>query len=213
MKRRQLHRRVAAVAKASVAVVALVPALVLAPWRDAAAEPAGPSRWSLDVGAVVGFPAAPAAFQDNWNSAWGLEGGLQRRFGSRFEWGLRGQFVQFALGDLPGEEVLGGARRFGRIASPVTMRVWSNRGNAAVVIDGDAGYVHQSIEQVSHALQPPKPGPTDGFSAGCGVAWRRRLYAATDIVLGVRQTWAFLPDATARYTTLLVGARAPLGAR
>ena len=203
MKSRQLHRLAAA----------LLAPVVLATAGPAGAQPSSPSVWGLDVGAVVGFPVAPAAFQDNWNTAWGLEGSLQRRLDSRVEWGLRGQFVQFALADLAGEDVLGGARRFGRITSPVTVRVWSNRSNATVVIDADAGYVHQSIEQVSHALDPPKTGPSDGFSAACGVAWRRQLYDATEIVLGLRHTWAFLPDETARYTTLMVGARAPLGVR
>jgi hypothetical protein len=221
MRSSQLHRQPAVFATANLAAalarVALA-ATALAVLGPAAAAPAGAqtlnaSPWSLDIGAVAGFPAAPAPFQDNWNSAWGLEGGLRRRFGSRIEWGLRAQFVQFRLGDIPGEEVLGGARSVGRIASPVALRVWSSSSNTVIVIDGDAGYVHQSIEQVSHALHPPKPGPADGFSAACGVEWRRRLYAATDLVLGVRHTWAFLPDETARYTTLLLGARAPVGAR
>ena len=176
--------------------------------RQAAAQ----GRWSCQAEFFAGEPVAAAEFSDGWNYGLGLGGGVARAFGSRFEIGLAGDFVQFKLADIPDAAESGGQRRFSRLEVPLRVLAWEHNGfhRLQVVVQAGAGYVHESIDPISGGIAPGRPFRSDGNTYE-GSLWLSRLfYQRTRWFVGGRLTHLDLPDHKPEYWTFHIGARMPL---
>lgn len=181
--------------------------------RDDAAAVATP--WSVHVAAIGARPSAPADFETRWNHGLGVVGGLRRRLGERFAVGLEGEFVHFGLGDVEADvDVIGGARRHGRVAVPVDLTLYRHPGpgRAELRLHGSAGWVHESIEAISGIASPSRPVRSDGVVVSGGLSLSRRLFAAARWSVAGRVAHADLEAGRATHVDLLLGAEIPLQA-
>jgi hypothetical protein len=182
---------------------------------DAAIAPrgAGASHWVLQATAVGGWPVAPVAFKSGWRSGFGLGGSLRRWLGTHVQLGFEAEFLQFRLGSVPGGvDVIGGARRFGRLAVPLELHVFEHRGEhrGSIALQVSAGYVHESVESVSGSPVPRNSLRDDGPAYTAGIAFSRRLYNDTRWSLGGRYSAIALGGEMPQHVTLVLGAEMPL---
>jgi hypothetical protein len=183
-----------------------------APRADAAAVA---TPWSVHVAAIGALPSAPADFETRWNHGFGVVGGLRRQLGERFAVGLEGEFVHFGLGEVEADvDVIGGARRHGRVAVPVDVTLYRHPGpgRAELRLHGSAGWVHESIEAISGIASPSRPVRSDGVVVSGGLSLSRRLFAAARWSVAGRVAHADLEAGRATHVDLLLGAEIPLQA-
>ena len=114
--------------------------------------------------------------------------------------------------DIPGVEVLGGARRIGRATVPVRLQLFesSGKGRDRFGLEGGIGWAYQDIETITNANPTPPTGASRGPSWCAGILYSRILYLDTRFVIGGRYTSMIFEDETPQYWSLQVGAEMPL---
>jgi len=176
-----------------------------------AAGAASGASWALEGNGLLALPASPSAFSDSWNSGWGLAGSVHRAVGARSAVGFEGLFAQFGLGDLEGESVGGGTRRWSSLRIPVRYCVWEDlEGGGNLNLTASAGYTHQSIEPITNAKEPPRTGNADGFAWSAGIRYSHRWREESRITLGLEYFTALLEHETPGAILLRVGIATPL---
>jgi hypothetical protein len=201
----RLHRRAGMRAAGAVAALGCI---LLGPASGAAASGAS---WSVEGDGILSMPVAPSAFRDGWKSSWGLAGSVRRSVGAHTAVGLEGLFAQFGLGDLEGEGVSGGTRRWGSLRVPVLVTVWEDvRGGGDLGLTGSTGYAHQSIEPISNAKQTPRTGNADGPTWSVGLRYSHSLRPESRWTLSLEYAAALFAHETPGALLLRVGVATPL---
>jgi hypothetical protein len=168
------------------------------------------SPWSIQVAGVAARPEDPAAFTRDSSYGFGLQGGLQRRVAGRFAVGLEAEFLHFMADDAGGNDVTGGARRFGRVSVPIELRLHEDATGqgSRIALRGSAGYVHESSEPISS--RPTRPRRADGIAYTGGILYSRFLFARTRLAASLRFQMAQFSEESPRHTDLTIGIEAPL---
>lgn len=170
------------------------------------------SPWLLHMGAVAGWPMQESEFRDGWRYGLGLAGGLRRRLGAVAAAGLEAEFLHFRRGDRAGEDVSGGARRYGRIAVPLHLRLYQHPGErrTRLEVQASAGYVHESVGGITGLSQPSPAERSDGFAWTAGLVLSRRGFQQTRYTLGARYAGLSLPDRSPAHFAFVLGVEMPL---
>lgn len=170
------------------------------------------SPWLLHTHVVAGWPLEAQEFRDGWRYGLGLAGGLRRCFGPTVAVGIEAEFLHFRRSDVVGEDVSGGARRYGRASVPVHVRLYQDPGERRTRLEaqGSAGYVHESVAGITGLSRPSPAERSDGFAWSAGLVLSRQGYQQTRYALAARYTGLSLPEREPAHFSLAFGVEMPL---
>jgi hypothetical protein len=130
--------------------------------RGAQAQP------EVDAAVLIAAPVAPSAFTDGWDTGFGFGGGVRWPLGARLRLGIEGKYLQFAPASR-GTDGLGGNRRSGGAAVPVSFRLGPADTRVGGELVASVGYGHESIETLSGSMHI-SGGSRDGVAWSAGGA-------------------------------------------